>query len=207
MTGDKSRSKALGLAATTHGRHCVHCHCRSGACSGSANRVCTMYCPVSPSSCAAGVQPVAIEGRERNHLVVVGDGLDAVSLTSYLRKKVGGAQIVQVEVVAEAAPPTRRSRRRPPPSPRARSTSGNRATAATTTPGRPLRTRTRTPASTGTATTTTPTPTPQPRRAPSCDRSAGNRGALLNDNCREILMWLVLVDKARTDSNLSIFNQ
>jgi len=62
-----------------------------------------MYCPVSPSSCAAGVQSVAIEGRERNHLVVVGDGLDAVSLTSYLRKKVGAAQIVQVEVVGGGA--------------------------------------------------------------------------------------------------------
>jgi len=61
------------------------------------------YSPVSPSSCAAGVQSVAIEGRERNHLVVVGDGLDAVSLTSYLRKKVGGAQIVQVEVVGGGA--------------------------------------------------------------------------------------------------------
>ena len=162
------------------------------------------YSPVSPSSCAAGVQSVAIEGRERNHLVVVGDGLDAVSLTSYLRKKVGAAQWRSSEA---AAPPTGRSRPRPPPpSPRARSTSGNRATAATTTPGRPPCARTRTPAGTATTTTTTPTPT-RPRRAPSCDRSAGNRGALLNDNCREILMWLVLVDKARTDSNLSIFNQ
>nr|CAB3487335.1 unnamed protein product [Digitaria exilis] len=68
MTGDKSRSKALGLIASTQ-----------------------------------GVQSVAIEGRERNHLVVVGDGLDAVGLTSYLRKKVGGAQIVQVEVVGDVA--------------------------------------------------------------------------------------------------------
>ncbi|KAJ1271430.1 hypothetical protein BS78_06G128200 [Paspalum vaginatum] len=64
MNSNKSRSKALGLIASTH-----------------------------------GVQSVAIEGRERNHLVVVGDGLDAVSLTSYLRKKVGSAQIIQVEVV------------------------------------------------------------------------------------------------------------
>ncbi|CAL5026968.1 unnamed protein product [Urochloa decumbens] len=64
MSGDKSRSKALGLIASTH-----------------------------------GVQSVAIEGREMDHLVVVGDGLDAVSLTSYLRRKVGSAQIVQVEVI------------------------------------------------------------------------------------------------------------
>ncbi|CAN6239792.1 unnamed protein product [Urochloa humidicola] len=67
MSGDKSRSKALGMVASTH-----------------------------------GVQSVAIEGREMNHLVVVGDGLDAVSLTSYLRRKVGSAQIVQVEVVGGA---------------------------------------------------------------------------------------------------------
>ncbi|KAF8703401.1 hypothetical protein HU200_032204 [Digitaria exilis] len=50
-------------------------------------------------------EPTA-EGRERNHLVVVGDGLDAVGLTSYLRKKVGGAQIVQVEVVGDVAAAT-----------------------------------------------------------------------------------------------------
>ncbi|CAN6228476.1 unnamed protein product [Urochloa humidicola] len=68
MSGDKIRSKALGLVASTH-----------------------------------GVQSVAIEGREMDHLVVVGDGLDAVSLTSYLRRKVGFAQIVQVEVVVGSA--------------------------------------------------------------------------------------------------------
>ncbi|KAF8715030.1 hypothetical protein HU200_027576 [Digitaria exilis] len=56
---------------------------------------------------ALGVQSVAIEGRARNHLVVVGDGLDAVGLTSYLRKKVGGAQIVQVEVVGDGADKTK----------------------------------------------------------------------------------------------------
>ncbi|PAN38614.1 hypothetical protein PAHAL_7G184800 [Panicum hallii] len=72
MSGDKSRSKALGLVAKTH-----------------------------------GVQSVAIEGRERNHLVVVGDGLDAVSLTSHLRKKVGGAQIVRVEVLSGGADRTK----------------------------------------------------------------------------------------------------
>ncbi|CAN6235308.1 unnamed protein product [Urochloa humidicola] len=68
MSGDKSRSKALGLVASTH-----------------------------------GVQSVAIDGKDMNHLVVVGDGLDAVSLTSYLRRKVGSAQIVQVEVVGGGA--------------------------------------------------------------------------------------------------------
>ncbi|CAL5031545.1 unnamed protein product [Urochloa decumbens] len=68
MSGDKSRSKALGFVASTH-----------------------------------GVQSVAIEGREMNHLVVVGDGLDAVSLTTYLRRKVGSAQIIQVEVIRGGA--------------------------------------------------------------------------------------------------------
>ena len=128
---------------------------------------------------------MAIEGRERNHLVVVGDGLDAVSLTSYLRKKVGGAQIVQVEVVGGGA-----ADKTKPPATAAIAAGPQhqwqpRHSGYYYSPGRPLCTRTRTPASTGTATTTTPTPTPQPRRAPSCDRSAGNRGALLNDKCRE----------------------
>ncbi|CAL5068357.1 unnamed protein product [Urochloa decumbens] len=55
------------------------------------------------SQSKARVQSVAIEGTEMNNLVVVGDGLDAVSLTTYLRRKVGSAQIVQVEVVGGGA--------------------------------------------------------------------------------------------------------
>jgi hypothetical protein len=51
----------------------------------------------------AGVQSVGIEGEERDQLVVVGDGVDATSLTSCLRKtvKVGRADIIKVEEVVE----------------------------------------------------------------------------------------------------------
>ncbi|XP_025825333.1 heavy metal-associated isoprenylated plant protein 47-like [Panicum hallii] len=50
-----------------------------------------------------GVQSVGIEGEERDQLVVVGDGVDATSLTSCLRKtvKVGRADIIKVEEVVE----------------------------------------------------------------------------------------------------------
>ena len=51
----------------------------------------------------AGVQSVGIEGEERDQLVVVGDGVDATSLTSCLRKtvKVGRADIIKVEEVVD----------------------------------------------------------------------------------------------------------
>ena len=61
------------------------------------------------STCAAvvaGVQSVGIEGEERDQLVVVGDGVDATSLTSGLRKtvKAGRADIIKVEEVVDEKP-------------------------------------------------------------------------------------------------------
>ncbi|CAL5031558.1 unnamed protein product [Urochloa decumbens] len=56
----------------------------------------------------SGVQSVAIEGDERDQLVVIGDGVDATNLTSCLRKvvKVGKADIIKVEAVdGEKKPP------------------------------------------------------------------------------------------------------
>ncbi|CAN6273243.1 unnamed protein product, partial [Urochloa humidicola] len=43
-----------------------------------------------------GVDSVAIAGADRDQVVVVGDGVDSIQLTSALRKKVGPAQLVQV---------------------------------------------------------------------------------------------------------------
>lgn len=43
-----------------------------------------------------GVVSVALAGDGRDQVVVVGDGIDSVKLTSALRKKVGHAQLVQV---------------------------------------------------------------------------------------------------------------
>jgi hypothetical protein len=42
---------------------------------------------------------MGIEGGEKNQLVVVGDGVDAINLTSCLRRKVGSAEIVAVGAV------------------------------------------------------------------------------------------------------------
>ncbi|URE23855.1 Heavy-metal-associated domain [Musa troglodytarum] len=48
---------------------------------------------------ADGVDSVAIEGEYKDHLAVVGDGVDAANVTTLLRKKVGCATIVKVEEV------------------------------------------------------------------------------------------------------------
>lgn len=47
----------------------------------------------------AGVNFVGLEGPEKNKVVVIGDGVDAVKLTSCLRKKVGQTEILTVENV------------------------------------------------------------------------------------------------------------
>ncbi|CAL5021211.1 unnamed protein product [Urochloa decumbens] len=44
----------------------------------------------------SGVDSVAIAGADRDQVVVVGDGVDSIELTSALRKKVGPAHLVQV---------------------------------------------------------------------------------------------------------------
>ncbi|GMN36701.1 hypothetical protein TIFTF001_006228 [Ficus carica] len=43
-----------------------------------------------------GVSSVGLEGEERNKVVVIGDGVDAVDLAKTLRKKFGGADIISV---------------------------------------------------------------------------------------------------------------
>ncbi|KAF3338286.1 Heavy-metal-associated domain-containing protein [Carex littledalei] len=45
---------------------------------------------------ADGINSVTLAGEDRNQLVVVGDGVDAVSLASILRKKVGPTDIIKV---------------------------------------------------------------------------------------------------------------
>ncbi|KAA8539076.1 hypothetical protein F0562_025768 [Nyssa sinensis] len=51
------------------------------------------------ASAADGVNSVAIAGKDKDEVVVIGDGVDAVRLTSLLRKKVGHADLVSVEEV------------------------------------------------------------------------------------------------------------
>ncbi|RLN09013.1 uncharacterized protein C2845_PM11G09430 [Panicum miliaceum] len=45
---------------------------------------------------AGGVDSVAIAGADRDQVVVVGEGVDSIHLTSALRRKVGPAHILQV---------------------------------------------------------------------------------------------------------------
>ncbi|CAJ2658138.1 heavy metal-associated isoprenylated plant protein 47 [Trifolium pratense] len=45
---------------------------------------------------AYGVNFVGLEGEEKDKLVVIGDGVDAVKLTNCLRKKVGQTEIVSL---------------------------------------------------------------------------------------------------------------
>ncbi|PWZ22138.1 hypothetical protein Zm00014a_033445 [Zea mays] len=49
----------------------------------------------------AGVDSVALAGDARDQVVVVGDDVDSVKLTSALRRKVGPADIVQVAAEAK----------------------------------------------------------------------------------------------------------
>uniref|UniRef100_A0A5B6ZLH3 HMA domain-containing protein n=2 Tax=Davidia involucrata TaxID=16924 RepID=A0A5B6ZLH3_DAVIN len=51
------------------------------------------------ASVADGVTSVAIAGKDKDQVVVIGEGVDAVCLTSSLRKKVGHAELVSVEEV------------------------------------------------------------------------------------------------------------
>ncbi|XP_015880228.1 heavy metal-associated isoprenylated plant protein 47 [Ziziphus jujuba] len=45
---------------------------------------------------AEGVNFVGLEGDQKDKVVVIGDGVDAVALAKNLRKKVGGTEIVTV---------------------------------------------------------------------------------------------------------------
>ncbi|OVA09339.1 hypothetical protein BVC80_6973g3 [Macleaya cordata] len=47
----------------------------------------------------AGVEFVGLEGPEKDQIAVIGDQVDSVCLASYLRKKVGHANIISVEEV------------------------------------------------------------------------------------------------------------
>ncbi|RWR84861.1 heavy metal-associated isoprenylated plant protein 47-like protein [Cinnamomum micranthum f. kanehirae] len=48
---------------------------------------------------AAGVNYVAIEGNDEDRVVVIGDGVDSISLINLMRKKVGHTDVVTVDEV------------------------------------------------------------------------------------------------------------
>ncbi|KAF8762876.1 hypothetical protein HU200_008971 [Digitaria exilis] len=62
-----------------------------------------------------GVDSVAIAGADRDQVVVVGDGVDSIELTSALRKKVGPAHIVEVDTEAAKKKEAAATRSPPPP--------------------------------------------------------------------------------------------
>ncbi|KAF3652259.1 putative subtilisin-like protease [Capsicum annuum] len=47
----------------------------------------------------SGLEKVAIEGEEKNELMVIGEGIDVAKLVTILRKKVGFADVVSVDLV------------------------------------------------------------------------------------------------------------
>ncbi|KAG2572728.1 hypothetical protein PVAP13_7KG198610 [Panicum virgatum] len=66
---------------------------------------------------ADGVISVAITGDARDKLEVVGDGVDPVCLVSCLRRKVGPAEILQVEEVKDKKPEEKKPEEPKPPQP------------------------------------------------------------------------------------------
>ncbi|KAK4575564.1 hypothetical protein RGQ29_026498 [Quercus rubra] len=58
------------------------------------------------ASSTNGVISVAVEGSDKDHLVVIGEGVDSANLTCSLRKKVSsGVDILSVEEVKEKEKP------------------------------------------------------------------------------------------------------
>ncbi|GJN05095.1 hypothetical protein PR202_ga22696 [Eleusine coracana subsp. coracana] len=110
MPSEKSRSKALALAAALVGMYSLYhrvnlliilriCHDMTSADSaryGVASHVHT------------GVNSIRLAGDGKDQLVVVGDCVDTVCLVKGLRKKVGHAEILQVEEVKDKKPHERK---------------------------------------------------------------------------------------------------
>ncbi|KAJ9681562.1 hypothetical protein PVL29_020434 [Vitis rotundifolia] len=48
-----------------------------------------------------GVESIALEGEDKNQIVVIGDSVDSVNLTCLLRKKFGSAELLSVSAVSE----------------------------------------------------------------------------------------------------------
>ncbi|KAL6275377.1 hypothetical protein ACE6H2_018978 [Prunus campanulata] len=67
------------------------------------------------AAAAHGVSKVSIEGADKGHMEVIGDGVDSVCLTSLLRKKLGFAAIVKVEEVKKDKDDKKEEKATPPP--------------------------------------------------------------------------------------------
>ncbi|CAB4281903.1 unnamed protein product [Prunus armeniaca] len=67
------------------------------------------------AAAAHGVSKVSIEGADKGHMEVIGDGVDSVCLSSLLRKKLGFAAIVKVEEVKGDKDDKKEEKATPPP--------------------------------------------------------------------------------------------
>ncbi|GLT83722.1 hypothetical protein SLE2022_019940 [Rubroshorea leprosula] len=63
-----------------------------------------------------GLNSVAIQGADKNELVVTGDGIDSVALTCTLRKRVGYATIISVQEEKAQAKADQQPSKKPDPS-------------------------------------------------------------------------------------------
>uniref|UniRef100_A0A0D9ZLY2 HMA domain-containing protein n=1 Tax=Oryza glumipatula TaxID=40148 RepID=A0A0D9ZLY2_9ORYZ len=67
---------------------------------------------------ASGVSSVEVTGDGKDRLQVVGDGVDAACLVTCLRKKIGHAELVQVEEVKEKKPEEKKPEEKKPEPPK-----------------------------------------------------------------------------------------
>uniref|UniRef100_A0A2N9F7R8 HMA domain-containing protein n=1 Tax=Fagus sylvatica TaxID=28930 RepID=A0A2N9F7R8_FAGSY len=64
---------------------------------------------------ADGVISVAVEGSDKDQLVVIGEGVDSANLTCSLRKKLCYATLLSVEEVKEKQKPEEKTKPKPKP--------------------------------------------------------------------------------------------
>ena len=90
MNCEKCRIKVMKTVASTEGIDSCSCFC-----SLVPSFVDVQICRKK----FIGVESVSVEGKDNDQLVVIGDHVDAITLTSKLRKKVGCAELVNVNEV------------------------------------------------------------------------------------------------------------
>ncbi|KAM3204136.1 hypothetical protein P3L10_027545 [Capsicum annuum] len=76
-------------------KYFVKCCGHKSQCSSSKNQRKIL----SNAAKIPGLEKVAIEGEEKNELMVIGEGIDVEKLVTILRKKVGFADVVSVDLV------------------------------------------------------------------------------------------------------------
>ena len=104
MSCEKSRSKAMAIAARANGTHALSLSSRPWLIILSAIMCIGANSDRTTAYVLAGVISVGITGDARDRLEVVGNSVDSVSLVSCLRKKLGRAEILQVAEVKDKQP-------------------------------------------------------------------------------------------------------